>query len=156
MDAVSASVRIGRERDVRSLVVACVAYWTGLVGWALWTPASVFLRLRQQMPGRTSLLFNDELQVKVLVDHHPVWVAGVSSFELMAWVAGPPLLIWVCWLLRTGRARTIAPDAHASTPEIGAGDASGWPSQQRSPTEQAEPVVPERSRRLRWWTRRDG
>lgn len=102
----------GAQRSVRWMFQAWAAYWAALPVVALWTPATLFLRLQQQMPGRAAFTIaaDERLNLRLTVDRASVWAAGISYAELVAWLAGPPLVLWVAWLWWTARGtRRVAP-----------------------------------------------
>lgn len=99
------------QRSVRWLYGAWAAYWATLPVVALGTPAALFLRLRQQAPGRAAFTVtaDEGLKLRLTVDGATAWAAGMSYTELALWLAAPPLVLWVAWLWWTGRGLRRAP-----------------------------------------------
>jgi hypothetical protein len=93
----------GRRRIVGALSAAVVAYWAGLAVVALRTPVQLFRHLRQQSPGHATMGYTDRWGFAVTLDGHPVWQSHVSLLTATLWIAGPPLLLWLAWLITTGR-----------------------------------------------------
>jgi len=98
----------GRRRGLRALVAAWTVYWVALVVWALSPPMALFVRLRERMPGRVTIGFVDDLRLRVTLDKATVWAADLSGAEALAWLVGPPLVMWIAWLWWSGRAATRA------------------------------------------------
>src|SRR5215207_1547245 len=103
-DARARAGRGGTDEAQRARSVRAVARLLGrarrLGGLA---PLSLYARIRRQMPGRTSLIFDEVLRVQIRVDHRAVWEGGPSPLELIAWLIGPPLVMWAAWLWWVGR-----------------------------------------------------
>lgn len=95
----------------RHLLAAWVAYWAALVAVRLGgAVASVLAVSGPNGHGSASAGFgNNGVTFTVVKGTATVW-AGASSFAAIAlWVAGPPLVLWVVWMLsRPRRGVTVA------------------------------------------------
>jgi hypothetical protein len=137
--------RGGAERAIAGLLATWAAYWAALLVVALWRPASLAFRLKQQMPGRVrvalDLATEHGVTLRLTGDASPVWAGTISFTELAVWLAVPPLALWVVWLWWTGRRPGLPPERAArrsATPappraELGGGAAVRTPERVGAP-----------------------
>lgn len=104
----------------RHLLGAWALYWTGLVAATLGPVlASVQHVARVGGKGSFSATFGDGgFAVKVLDGTHLVRDASASFGQIAAWVALPPLALWLVWLLTRAKQ---PPLANSAAPLIGEG-----------------------------------
>jgi hypothetical protein len=99
--------RDGAQRSIGGLLAAWATYWAALLLVALWRPMSLFLRLRQEKPGRGSASVKassgEGIVARLMEGTSPVWAATISFTELAVWLVGPPLMLWLVWFWWTGR-----------------------------------------------------
>jgi hypothetical protein len=146
---------LGRWR-ARHLLLAWSAYWAGLAAVTL-TPA---LRALDRLSGpgehgTAGATFSDGvLTLTVASPEAPGWTGAATVGELAFWVAVPPLLLWLLWLLRRPRRAPVAaePLSHPGTaPGVAAPTAAralpdaGFPPAMGSPRS-AQPVPEPRDR----------
>jgi len=121
------------------LLLGWAAYWAGLVGVAL-SPAIAATWRATHLPeghGSVSASFdNANLSYTVIEDGVKTWVGTTSITTALLWVVGPPLLLWLVWLIVRER------------PDSGVPSVAGGPS--------AAGALPERSAPAEEWrVRRD-
>ena len=84
------------------LLVGWAAYWAGLVGVTL-SPAIAATWRATHLPdghGSVSASFdNANLSYTVIEDGVKTWVGTISMTTGLLWVVGPPLLLWLVWLI---------------------------------------------------------
>ena len=118
-----------RKRVVRAFGAVVVAYWVGLAAFALWPPVRLFVQLRRQWPGRVALAVSDEFGFAVRLDGRTVWHADLTGLEAAAWIVGPPLVLWLVWLVGTmlrARSRSARADRTDAVADAG-GRVQGGP-----------------------------
>jgi len=102
----------------RHLLLSWLAYWIALVAVRL-GDAILALRRVTALPegrGSFSISYDDAFRMTVVDSGRTVWSGSASLGELALWVAGPPLVLFVLWLLarpRRGDATTAAPTREA-------------------------------------------
>jgi dihydrodipicolinate synthase/N-acetylneuraminate lyase len=108
--------RVGRDgarRGIGGLLAAWLAYWAALPVVALWQPADLFLRLKAQRTGRARLMIDlaseEGVSLQVTQGAGPLLTSALSYTELILWLVGPPLALWVVWLWWTARGSHRAP-----------------------------------------------
>jgi Na+-transporting NADH:ubiquinone oxidoreductase subunit NqrB len=98
---------LGRWR-LRHLSLATVSYWAALAAVKL-TPAFIaaWKVTRDGEHGSINAALGDGtlLKVTILRDAAVMWSGAVSLATLALWVAGPPLLLWLFWLIAASRTR---------------------------------------------------
>ncbi|MGZ8377109.1 MAG: hypothetical protein ACXWZS_12245 [Gemmatirosa sp.] len=77
----------GRQRSVRTLFAAWAVYWLALLAVQLWPAAVQWWAIRRQEHGTISIS------------------VGGDFAESVAWIAIPPLVMTIVWLLWTRRKR---------------------------------------------------
>lgn len=122
-----------RRWEPRHLVASWAAYWTALVLVTL-GPAAQYIWRATRSDGHGSIAAgfdNHAMNFTVVIEGTTVWSAHPTLATVALWIAGPPLLLWVAWLVsRPRRVPTISsPEADAALPTGGtrvrqAGDAS--------------------------------
>jgi len=84
------------------LLLGWAAYWAGLVGVTL-SPAIAATWRATHLPeghGSVSASFdNANLSYSVIEDGVKTWVGTTSITTALLWVVGPPLLLWLVWLI---------------------------------------------------------
>jgi hypothetical protein len=113
-----------RRRVVRLLTAAVGVYWVALAVLAVWSPVRLYLRLRQRWPGHVTLGVSDRYGFAVTLNERPVWQATLTGLQAAVWIIGPPLLLWLLWLVST-RGRTRRPGVGPETRDAGGGARSG-------------------------------
>lgn len=107
---------------VRHLFTAWAGYWAALAAVTL-TPAAIAVwKLSQTgMKGTASVNAGDAgLHAIISTQSSTLWEATIPLTTVVLAVAGPPLVLWVCWLLSAGMARD-AVEEHP-TEQLGRGD----------------------------------
>lgn len=92
---------------VRHLLAAWAGYWAVLAAVTL-TPAAIALWKvsREGAKGSANVSLGDAgLHATITLSGATVWDATVAVSTLTLWIAGPPLLLWICWLLSASSAR---------------------------------------------------
>jgi hypothetical protein len=102
--------RVGRDgarRGIGGLLAAWIAYWAALPVVALCQPVNLFLRLKAQRTGRARLMIDlaseEGVSLEVTQGAGPLLASALSYTELILWLVGPPLALWVVWLWWTAR-----------------------------------------------------
>ena len=118
-----------RHWRARDLLGAWIVYWAALLAVVLGPAALALWRMRGAAPNTSSAAFSfgDEGVVASVTRHGAtVWSMAASGWTVLLSLVGPPLLLWLVWLLLRPRAApaTDAPGMHASR-ELGAG-APDW------------------------------
>lgn len=96
----------------RHLLVAWSAYWVGLIAVTL-GPAIVSI-LRVAVPagakGDASANYGDGmLHLVINSNGTTLWSGAASVVTIALWLAGPPLLLWLAWLVARPARRSNAP-----------------------------------------------
>lgn len=135
-----------RHWRARDLLGAWFVYWAALLAVVLGPAALALWRMRGAAPNTSSAAFSfgDEgVVASVTLQGAKVWSMTASGWTVLLWIIGPPLLLWLVWLLLRPRAaaatRVPAPDAPR---ELGAG-APDW---ERAPAERDAVRPPRRER----------
>jgi hypothetical protein len=126
------------------LLLSWGAYWAGLIGVTM-GPAIRATWRATRLPGghgTVSAGFGDGLlNYSVVEDGVKTW-AGTAPFStVLLWLVGPPLVLWLVWLVVRSRGRSGQPPA-AIGDAAGAGALSSGPppADWRPPQEQRERV----------------
>ena len=132
-----------RRWKAGTLLATWVAYWTGLVGISL-GPGLVKAWRLTRAPGSHGTVSASFDGGKLLFNVNDAvgagaWSFGTSMAAAVAWIAIPPLALWVLWLMSRPRR-----DAHvAAAPAMLDAARRAMPLQVRAPA----PRVPERVER---------
>ena len=134
------------------LLLGWAAYWAGLVGVTL-SPAIAATWRATHLPeghGSVSASFdNANLSYSVIEDGVKTWVGTTSITTALLWVVGPPLLLWLVWLVvrerpnAERRAFVGGVTASGALPE-GSAPAEEWrvPRDDRAPAERGRVTTP--------------
>jgi hypothetical protein len=90
----------------RHLLAAWCAYWAGLAVVTLWPAIAAGWRISQQAHGKASVFagFNNDIINATIVDSgKTTWAGSITFVHLALLIAGPPLLLWLIWLMRASR-----------------------------------------------------
>ena len=90
----------------RHLLAAWCAYWAGLVLVTLWPAIAAGWRMSQQPHGKGTVSggFGDGAFNATIVDSgKTTWTGSISALHLALLIAGPPLVLWLIWLMRASR-----------------------------------------------------
>lgn len=119
--------RLKRWRP-RQLLVAWCAYWAATLLVLLWPVWQFAYRMRQnpENHGNISAGFGDGgFTAKVTDPAGVVWNSSIGLLPLTLLLAGPPLLLWIAWLIavsRTNNAGTRGVRGTQSQNELDSGD----------------------------------
>jgi hypothetical protein len=118
------------------LLLGWVAYWAGLVAVTLTPAIKATMRATQVAKdhGQINAGFNNSMLNYTVLENGVTTYAGtVSVTTLLLWVAGPPLLLWLAWLLMRDRPTPHAQfsDGALQTPALSEGSAPAEPWQPR-------------------------
>ncbi|MEO8623776.1 MAG: hypothetical protein ABI625_22035 [bacterium] len=110
------NLSISRWRP-RHLLTAWTVYWIALVGVTLGSAIGAILKvLPENAKGSVSAGFgNDGLRLTVTNAGRSVWDGSVSLTAAALWVAGPPLLIWIAWLIARPARPPVVAELNADT-----------------------------------------
>lgn len=102
----------------RHLLAAWVVYWIGLIAVKLGGAVRAVLQVSgPNAHGSASAGFGDGGITFTVVNAAGTLWSGVSSFSALAlWIAGPPLLLWVAWMLKRPRPDVANTAASATSP----------------------------------------
>lgn len=103
----------------RHLLLTCTGYWAALALAVLGRPAWTFLQLSQGPKGQLSVaaaLGDAGVRLSVVKDGVTAWAGSASPLSIALWIAGPPLLLWVAWMLRRP-ARSASAEELLAKPE---------------------------------------
>jgi hypothetical protein len=106
----------------RHLFGAWLGYWAVLAAVTL-TPAAIAMWkvTRDGVKGSANVSLGDAgLHVTISLAGATIWDATVAVSTLALAIAGPPLVLWLCWLLSTSASRDSAAE-HAAE-QLGSGD----------------------------------
>jgi len=132
-----------RQWGVGKLIGAWAGYWVALGAVAL-APFGRWVWELNRIPGyhgtASASLGDDGVTISALRDNVTVFTASASLPEIAFWVAGPPLMLWLLWLmLRPPRDEVDvvgAPASHDALPDPARG---GW-GHPITPTSTPSPV----------------
>ena len=102
-----------RRWRARHLLLAWSAYWVALAAVALAPAARAIARVSGPGEhGNVAAVFGDGLvRLTVTSPGAPAWTGTVTVGALAFWVAVPPLLLWLLWLVRRPLHGPVAADA---------------------------------------------
>ena len=136
-----------RHWRARHLLGAWIVYWAALLAVVLGPAALALWRMRGAPPNTSSaaLSFGDEgVVARVAVQGATAWSMTASGWTVLLWVIGPPLLLWLVWLLLRPRAAPVPAVPAADAPrELGA----GAPDLERPPADRDAARTPPRRER---------
>ena len=102
----------------RHLLASWIVYWLILFGVTLGRAALAAWRVTQlpQGQGSISLSFdNGVFSLIISAAGKVVWQGTASFIAIALLVAGPPLLLWFCWILAQRKPREVAGAGSGST-----------------------------------------
>ena len=133
------------------LLLGWAAYWVGLVGVTL-SPAIAATWRATHLPdghGSVSASFGDGgLSYTVIEDGVKTWVGTTPVTTALLWVIGPPLLLWLVWLIIRERPaaqqQSLAGGAPAGALPEGTAPAEEWRVQrdERAPADRGRVTTP--------------
>ena len=90
-----------RRWRAKHLLLAWVVYWLLLVVVALSPALAVVIRALNAPKGLGSISanFGNGLASLTVSSTAQTWTGSVSLTALALWLAGPPLLLWLVWLV---------------------------------------------------------
>jgi hypothetical protein len=93
----------------RHLLAAWAVYWIGLVAVKLGAGILAALRVMNaaQEHGNINVSMNDGMLSSAVTGDGVHWTGSASVTSIVLWLCGPPLLLWLLWLV-TRRAPTTA------------------------------------------------
>ena len=99
----------------RHLLAAWSAYWAGLVVVTLGPALLSILRVTipEGAKGTVSANFGDSgFSLIVKAGEAAIWSGSAQASSIAFWIAGPPLLLWLAWLVaRPARRVDVTPDS---------------------------------------------
>lgn len=90
----------------RHLLAAWCAYWAGLALVTLWPAIAAGWRMSQQAHGKGSVVGgfgNGVLNATIVDAGKTTWAGSITVVHLALLIAGPPLVLWLIWLMRASR-----------------------------------------------------
>jgi hypothetical protein len=128
----------------RHLLAAWGTYWAGLAAGTVGQPSLALWRITRQPPGGGSATFgfdNATLHGTVVEHGVTVWTGAAHLLTITAWLAIPPLLLWVLWLAyRPRRATSHDATAPGMPSTTGAGIRTAAPPDAARPELREAPV----------------
>jgi hypothetical protein len=115
-----------RHWRARHLIGAWGAYWASLAAVTLGSPALALWRATRGPNGTSSVsasLGDAGVHLEVLRQGVTTWAGSASLGSVIFWTCGPPLLLWLAWLVRRPR-RGKGGLASASDPAVLAAQAA--------------------------------
>jgi hypothetical protein len=99
-----------RRWQPRHLIGTWIAYWAALAAVTLGPALAVVWRVsRPGAHGNANASLNDGVAtLDITVPGGPGWTGSVGLGALALWLVGPPLLLWLLWVV-TRPARATAP-----------------------------------------------
>ncbi|MEP7000890.1 MAG: hypothetical protein ABI969_10450 [bacterium] len=124
----------------RHLLTAWTVYWIALIGVTLGSAIRGILRvLPDGAKGSVAAGFgNDGAQLTVTSAGRSVWDGSASLTAVALWVAGPPLLTWLAWLLTRPARPTVVSGPNVDSHDTRALRESPMPSFDLSRTPEHE------------------
>ncbi len=95
----------------RHLLLAWSGYWLALLLVVLGRPALAAWRMSRHPDahGNVSASFDGGLvDASIVVDGATAWSGSASLVSITLWLVGPPLLLWLLWLVRSRASETDA------------------------------------------------
>jgi hypothetical protein len=101
-----------RQWRAKHLLGAWAIYWLALVAVKLGTGLVAALRVMNgpQEHGNINVSMNDGTLSATVVGDGVHWTGAASTIGIVLWLCGPPLILWVLWLV-TRRAPAATPEA---------------------------------------------
>ena len=134
------------------LLLGWAAYWAGLVGVALSPAIAATWRATHLREGHGSVsasFDNANLSYTVIEDGVKTWVGTTSITTALLWVVGPPLLLWLVWLIVRERPDSGVPSVAGGPSAAGALREGSAPAEEwrvrrddRSPAERGRVTTP--------------
>jgi polyferredoxin len=90
----------------RHLLAAWCAYWAALALVTLWPAIAAGWRISQQAHGKGSVsgsFGNDIISATIVDSGKTTWAGSITPVHLALLIAGPPLILWLLWLMRASR-----------------------------------------------------
>jgi hypothetical protein len=107
------------------LLLAWGTYWVGLVAATLGPAVPALLRATgaEDDQGSISINAGDGLRFLVTEKGTTLWSLTATASEAMIWLIGPPLVLWLAWLIAGRRGRDDAIRAPGQFAELPLGHA---------------------------------
>src|SRR5574338_823437 len=121
------------------LLLGWAAYWAGLVGVTLGPAIGKTWRATQLPSGHGSVnasFDNGTLKYAVIENGVNTWVGSAPFSTVILWLVGPPLVLWLVWLLvreRPKRDQSIAGLAGRGVDALPGPAATEWEVRRREP-----------------------
>jgi hypothetical protein len=92
----------------KHLLLSWVAYWVALTAVTLGPAIAAAWRISRVPTGASisASINNTVLNLSMTANDATVWAASASLPVISLWIVGPPLLIWIAWLMRRPRGNT--------------------------------------------------
>jgi hypothetical protein len=106
-----------RRWGARQLVLSWLAYWVALVLIGLGPALLAIWRVTGLPEGRGSVSANigdGRAQLTVIREGTTIWSGSMGVTPLLLLVVGPPLALWIVWLLTRPKREPAAPSVHSS------------------------------------------
>ena len=119
------------------LLLGWVTYWVGLVGVTMSSAIAASWRATRLPEGHGSVAAGFDggtLTYTVIEDGVKTWAGSTSFSTALLWLVGPPLLLWLLWLIvreRPGAAAASILDRDGGALPAGSGPATEWRSNQQ-------------------------
>jgi hypothetical protein len=100
--------RLLRRLTARHVFFSWIAYWAALAVVKL-TPAALVIWQISRSGGKgdvSAALTDDVLKLTVTAAGSTTWTGSISLLPLAFMLAGPPIVLWACWLLATSQQRS--------------------------------------------------
>ena len=127
----------------RHLVAAWVAYWAALLIAALGSAIPVAWRVRDSHGSFTAGINDGLASVSIASGGTTLWSGAVDVGTAVLWIAGPPLLLWLVWLISRPRTPLASPRELDGAPTMPALDAARWERNAQSSARAPEPEAAE-------------
>jgi len=79
-----------------------MVYWVGLAAVTVGPAIPAILRVTRNADGKGSITasFGDGLRLLVADDNVAIWSLAAPASDVAFWIVGPPLALWLAWIIR--------------------------------------------------------